>query len=217
VTAKHDYKYSARTEYERNGVASSYERLRFTGLLGRYRFHREQQAFRHIYSMLPNGIGILDCPCGNGRWWPMLREKASSVTAVDVSEEMLQMARQRAPSIGIPISVMRGEAEHLDLETDSVDYVFSFALTKHLPIPLQYAVLREFSRVAKAGVICSFGVFNHFTYEFWRRRNLDESYPVFVEELQWMAKEANLTVKAKVPCTTPVGVEHLVLFEKALR
>jgi hypothetical protein len=59
------------------------------------------------------------------------------------------------------------------------------------------------------------GVFNHVTYEFWRRRHLDESYPVFLEELQWMAKEANLVIKAKAPCTTPIGVEHLVLFERA--
>jgi hypothetical protein len=38
---------------------------------------------------------------------------------------------------------------------------------------------------------------------------------VFLEELQWMAKEANLVIKAKAPCTTPIGVEHLVLFERA--
>ena len=81
------------------------------------------------------------------------------------------------------IEICQGEAECLPLADGSVDYTFSHALTKHLPVPIQYAVLAEFARIARLGVICSFGVFSHLTYEFWRRRQLKESYPVFLEEL----------------------------------
>jgi ubiquinone/menaquinone biosynthesis C-methylase UbiE len=142
--------------------------------------------------------------------------KSRKIVGVDVSPQMLRVARQRAGSLHPTIEVVltEGDAEELPLDDGSVDYVFSHALTKHLPRPLQYRVLGEFARVAREGVICSFGVFNHFSYEVWRRRNLRESYPVLPEELHWMAEEAGLHVVTRRRCTTPVGVENSVLLQK---
>ena len=51
-------------------------------------------------------------------------------------------------------------------------------------------------------------------YAIWRRRNIEESYPVFLEELQWMAKAAGLKIRTMKKCTTPIGVEFSVLFDK---
>jgi ubiquinone/menaquinone biosynthesis C-methylase UbiE len=205
--------YGAKTSYD-SDVPEAYEESRFSGILGRYRYHREQHAIRRILRPLARGVTLLDCPCGTGRWWSVLAEKASSIVALDVSERMINFARQRAAFYSIPIEVGRGEAEALELEDESVEYVFSHALTKHLPVPVQYQVLGEFARVARLGVICSFGIFNHFTYEIWRRRGLKESYPVVLEELQWMASAAGLEIHEKIPCTTPLGVEHTVRFGK---
>ena len=112
---------------------------------------------------------------------------------------------------------MLGKAEKLPLPDKSVDYVFSHALTKHLPVPIQYHVLKEFSRISRLGVVCSFGVFTHVSYEFWRRRRLVESYPVFYEELEWMAEFAGLRVVKKIKCTTNLGTENTVLLQKVER
>jgi ubiquinone/menaquinone biosynthesis C-methylase UbiE len=213
-TVKNEFEYSAKRSYDHKGAAESYEALRFSGFLGRYRYRREQRAVKALIERLPKNVRILDCPCGTGRWWPLLSRRASEIMAVDMSEEMLRFARQRASQSEVPVTVVRGDAEQLDLDDGAVDYVFSHALTKHLPLPVQFKVLREFSRVATGGVVCSFGIFNHLTYEMWRRRQLEESYPVLLEQLQWMAKEAQLLIRKTVRCTTPVGVEHAVLFEK---
>lgn len=207
--------YSAKNAYTVEGTAESYEKIRFTGFLGRYRYRREQNAVRKLISTIPERALILDCPCGTGRWWAALSKRASAIVAMDVSEEMLNYARKQAETYAVPISVMKGDAEHIALPDDSVDFVFSHALTKHLPVPLQYQVLAEFARVARKGVICSFGIFTHLTYEFWRRRKLIESYPVIPEELNWMAKQAGLIVERAIPCTTPLGVEHTVFFRMA--
>ena len=43
---------------------------------------------------------------------------------------------------------------------------------------------------------------------------IKESYPVFFEELEWMAMEAKLTIRTMRKCTTPIGVERTVLFDK---
>ena len=139
-----------------------------------------------------------------------------AIIALDISQGMLHYAKERAKQFNIEIEVMEGDAENLLLDSNSVDFVFSHALTKHLPIPIQYEVLTEFSRIARFGIICSFGIFSHLSYEFWRRRNLRESYPIILEELQWMSKAAGLKIRTMRKCTTPIGVEHVVLFDKTI-
>jgi len=191
-----------------------YEKDRFSGVLGNYRYIREQRAVSSLVEMLPDGASIVDCPCGNGRWWPILTKKAKYIIAFDISKGMLHLAEKRVKESNIKIDLKEGEAENLPLDSNSIDYVFSHALTKHLPVPIQYDVLAEFARISRYGVICSFGIFSHITYEFWRHRHLKESYPVFFEELEWMAAAASLKIKTIRKCTTPIGVEHTVLFDK---
>jgi ubiquinone/menaquinone biosynthesis C-methylase UbiE len=158
---------------------------------------------------------MADVPCGTGRWWPQLAKRAGTILAFDISEGMREHARARAEGMdGVRVEVREGDAESLELEDGSVDWLFSFALTKHLPVPVQYAVLREFARVSRSGVICSFGIFTHLSYEVWRRRNRPESYPVNREEVSWMAEHAGLSVESVLRCSTPIGVEHVVAFRK---
>jgi len=202
--------YSARHSYGDYQIGVEYERRRFSGPLGRYRWRREQAAVRKLVTALPSGISILDCPCGTGRWWPALSKRASEIYAVDLSPGMLEHAAARASDWQVPVHLLAGDAESLPLADNSVDYTFSFALMKHLPRPVQYRVLREFARVSRFGVVCTFGVFGHVSYELWRRRSVAESYPMVIEELRWMAAAAGLQVIRSVSCTTPVGVERLV-------
>lgn len=207
-------KYSAKDSYQYGSAREEYENERFSGILGRYRYAREQRAVGSLVSMLPKGISIADCPCGNGRWWSVLAERANHIIALDVSQGMLKFAKDDAKKFDIEIEVREGDTENLNLQNESVDYTFSHALTKHLPIPIQYRVLSEFSRISRSGVICSFGIFSHLTYEIWRHRHIEESYPTFIEELKWMAKEARLNIREMRRCTTPFGVEYTVLFDK---
>lgn len=209
-----NYDYSAKEVYKHGNSREEYEKLRFSGLIGRYRHVREQATVSTIIERLPQDISILDCPCGSGRWWPVLARRAKKIIAMDISPGMIEHAKNEAQSLGLQIELFQGNAEKLDLFDSSVDYTFSFALTKHLPVPVQYKVLAEFARVSRKGVICTFGVFSHLTYEVWRRRHLAESYPVFFEELGWMAKEAGLKIEFMHKCTTLIGVEHVVLLKK---
>ncbi|MEV8367751.1 class I SAM-dependent methyltransferase [Streptomyces niveus] len=46
---------------------------------------------------LPIGGDVLELACGTGRWTPLLAARARSVTAVDVTAEVLDLARARTP------------------------------------------------------------------------------------------------------------------------
>ena len=157
--------YSAKHSYQDISAARNYEKDRYSSLFGRYIYQREQNAVGALVDRLPGGMVIADCPCGTGRWWPVLARRASRIIAIDISEGMRQYAVDRAASMELAIEVTSGDAEQLPLDDQSVDYVFSHALTKHLPVPVQYQVLSEFSRISRKGVICSFGVFTHLNYE----------------------------------------------------
>jgi ubiquinone/menaquinone biosynthesis C-methylase UbiE len=208
------YPYSAKEVYAEGQSRADYERDRFTGVLGRYRFAREQRAVIQLVDSLPSGVTFADCPCGSGRWWPVLARRASSIQAFDIAPGMRRHAAEEAKKIDLDVEVHEGDAESLPLADGSVDYVFSFALTKHLPLPVQFRVLAEFARVARRGVLSSFPVFSHLTYEIWRRRRLAESYGVLPEQLEWMAKSAGLKIQTMLKCTTPIGTERFVKFTK---
>jgi ubiquinone/menaquinone biosynthesis C-methylase UbiE len=210
----------AREVYRDYSVGESYERDRFSSLVGRYRFWHERKAVEHLLERVELDARILDCPCGTGRWWPILKQRNATIVAGDVSPGMRDHARQRAAADGYDIEIVEADAESLPFEDDSFDWVFSFALTKHLSRPMQYAILTEYARVARRGVLCSFGLLNHFTYEVWRqrhRRRLNagtvQSIPLVVEELDWMASCAGLQLVERRRCTTPVGVEYVCLFQ----
>ncbi|MEJ2866225.1 class I SAM-dependent methyltransferase [Actinomycetospora sp. OC33-EN08] len=207
--------YSARTSYADRGVVDSYEEHRFSGALGRYRWRREQNAVSAMLAGLPGGLSVLDVPCGIGRWWPLLATKAASIEALDVSPAMLQTARTRVDRVPVDVAVREGNAESLEYPDDEFDLVFSHALTKHLPIPIQYAVMGEFARVSREWVVCSFGVFDPVNYQVWKRLGLAESYPLLPEQFRDLCGAVGLRVVDSAKCTTPVGVERSFLLRKA--
>jgi len=207
--------YDAKTAYSEYSSASGYEeRTFYRGPLGWYRKRLERSAIAALTGRVESGSKILDLPCGNGRWFETLSRRAASLVAVDVSPGMLHYARDRAECLPIEIEFHQAAAEEIPIEDGSVDYTFSYALMKHLPVPVQYRVLAEFARVSSKGVICSFGVLKPISYMLWKRSKIAESYPVFIEEVGWMAAEAGLRIDEVRRCSTPVGLEHLVRFVK---
>lgn len=206
--------YSARHAYDSQS-AEDYERLRFSGLLGQYRWRREQTAVRELVSCIEAGSAVADIPCGIGRWWPVLATRASRIVGIDISPAMLERAESRARTSTIPTELRHGEAEAIPLGDLSVDYVFSFALTKHLPLRSQMRVLSEFARVSRIGVISTFSIVTSSNYEMWRRRRLVESFPMLIEQVSDIGAECGLRVERSVKCTTPLGIERLFFLSKA--
>ena len=210
--------YGARAAYQDARAAEHYGDADGTGgrgPLGRYRRALERRAVARLTAHIPEGATVLDCPCGNGRWLDAIADRGGRIVGLDLSPAMLGRARGRADALGIEAAFLAGEVEHLPLADASVDFTFSFALTKHLPQPVQRRALAEFGRVSRLGVICSFAVFGPVSRALWRRRGLVESYPLSRAELDGMAREAGLRVRRLVRCSTPLGVEHLARLDRA--
>ncbi len=214
--------YDARTRYQDRAEVGEFEAARYSSPLGRVRLAGERRAVQRVLAGLGPAECVLDCPCGIGRWAAILAESARRIIGLDISIPMLERAR-REQAGRFPLSLARAEAERLPLGDSCVDYVFCYALMKHLPPEVKRTVLREFARVAGRGVVASFAVFNLLTYLRWRwmtRRRPGQpdatvhSYPVWSKELDALAREAGLRVARRASVLGWFSLEKVFYLEK---
>ena len=215
--------YTARTAYQHRQAAEEYEDIRFRSRMGRLRRRREQAAVRRVLAELPAMERIADIPCGVGRWAPVLGERAERIFGLDISWAMLERARAEHGGKP-PLTLARAEAERLPLADGSVDIVFCFALMKHLPPEAKRAVLAEFARVSRRGLVVSFALFNPVTYLRWRwtmwrqRRSAGatvHSYPLWPGELSALAGELGFRVRRRAGVLGWLSLEKVLYLEKA--
>ncbi|MEM9694725.1 MAG: class I SAM-dependent methyltransferase [Myxococcota bacterium] len=191
----------------------SYEKDRFSGLLGRRRDARERRASHAAIQQFTRDSTVLDCPCGNGRWFERLGFRAGKIIARDVAPEMVKAAAERAV-LGVEIDTGVDDAEHLELADDAVDHVWCFALMKHLPDDMKRRVLREFARVASSRIAVSFCVTNPVSQAVWRARG-SRGYPNTEEELTAICASADLSIGALYSVSLPVvGLETIAVLER---
>jgi len=108
----------------------------------------------------PNRAEILDVGAGTGFLSLLLARKGHSITALDLTREMLDRAREKAAALNLNLNFVIGDAENLPFETESFDFVVSRWLLWTLPHP-DRAVL-EWKRVLKPGgcVLCIDGLWH---------------------------------------------------------
>lgn len=98
---------------------------------------------------------VLDLGCGVGRL------TLAGYCGVDISEEMIKIARKRRP-----MSIFRVcDGRSLPFSTDFFNYVFSVLLFQHLPLEGVITYIKETARVLKKGGIFKFQFINGFENE----------------------------------------------------
>ncbi|MFA6133898.1 MAG: class I SAM-dependent methyltransferase [Phycisphaerae bacterium] len=124
---------------------------------------REQRAVRGIFEAMPHCRSVLDVPSGAGRFLTVLTQGGREVTEMDISREILALARQQADSLGLQARFLEGDALRIPLPADSVDAVFCNRLLHHIGSPVdRVAFLREFHRVTRRYLVVSFFDFRSF-------------------------------------------------------
>ena len=96
------------------------------------------------------GKRVLDCCTGRGRMAIVAAaEGAASVTGIDISEEMLAIARSNALDAGVTVDFRRGGVTDLGLPNETADVVFCLEALLHLDDP--WRAIAEFRRVLSRG------------------------------------------------------------------
>ena len=125
-----------------------------------------------------NPRSVLDLPCGTGRFWPVLAEKADRVIyAADINQPMIDVGlRMRPPELVARVQTFEATAFAVPKPDDFVECVFSLRLMHHIEEPAhRVQILQEFARVASQTVLVSLWVDGN--YKAWRWRVREQRLP----------------------------------------
>lgn len=124
--------------------------------LGRYIFFRQTELILDL--VLPHaGERVLDVGCGSGNHLDFFRDKWCSITGIDPSAEMLEIARTK---LGSKAELILGQAEDLPFSDDEFDIVTLINVLEMANDPRK--VIAEAIRVCRSRVFIGF--INNFSF-----------------------------------------------------
>jgi len=141
------YSYSAYADPE---MARTFEDRRFGGAIGELVASTQARVLTDMTGDV-HDRAILDVGTGTGRAALYLARGGARVTAVDASEEMLAVARQRAAEQLVDVDFRRGDAHTLEFGDRAFDVVVCLRVLMHTPDWRR--CLSELCRVATRFVI----------------------------------------------------------------
>ena len=154
--------------YKSHKVADEYDRKRFSSPAGRVFNYLEKRTITKCFASLPKGSIIADAPCGTGRLAEPLLAAGYRVHGLDISDEMLDVARQRLR--GFPD---RFTCEVVDVKSSRpreplYDAALCARVLMHFPLDQQIEFLAGVARLSRTTVVINHSLDS--AYQRLRRR-----------------------------------------------
>lgn len=156
--------------------AQKYLRKHKDGFARRLSDRRDKQLARRALALAGEPGLVLDLPCGAGRFWPLLAEKANRVIiGADNSASMVKTACASQPAEVVKrVQPLQTSAFAIDMPDNAVDSIFCMRLMHHVGEAKDRAVLlKEFHRVTRDSVIISLWVDGNF--KAWKRKRAERN------------------------------------------
>ena len=139
--------------YANRSNARSFDDRRFGGPIGELVAGTQARVLANMVGRIQDR-DVLDVGTGTGRAALLLARGGAHVTAVDASEEMLAIGRERAAHDLVSVKFQIGDAHALDFKDRSFDAVVCFRVLMHTPAWRR--CLAEVCRVADRLVIIDY-------------------------------------------------------------
>lgn len=111
----------------------------------------ENRVIDGMLAEMPNGLRVLDCPVGTGRFLPLYALKQFTVTGIDINEDMLAVAREKGPIEGVELR--RGSIFNLDMPDNSFDLALVIRIVNLIKPDDMARALKEVQRVTAGQII----------------------------------------------------------------
>lgn len=161
---------------------------------------------------LPATGRAVDLGCGFGRSVEWLQHRYSRVVGVDISQRLLQQARQRFRE-SPHVEFLLGDGLNLPISDESVDFIYSFTVFQHIPRPFVENYLREFRRTLRPGGSAVFNILSGVNES--KRLGMpfrEWSIGYDPSEIQRLAKMAGLRTAKQVKWRLGGGTGHWAWF-----
>lgn len=122
------------------------------------RKHRaEMRMLDRIFAHIPPRQKVLDTPCGGGRVSAHLARQGHTMHAADLSDAMIEIARENLAGEGIDCAVSKQDIECLEFNDSQFDTTVCFRLFHHFPTPsIRRRAVDELCRVSRQYVALSY-------------------------------------------------------------
>jgi ubiquinone/menaquinone biosynthesis C-methylase UbiE len=134
-------------------------------LIGQIRWQKRLQL---LMSHVTTSMDILEVGCGTGILTRELAQKCTTVTAIDISPDLLKYARQKLAAY-TNFTLETGDAHRLSYQDQSFDMVIGNSILHHLD---SQACLLEFLRVLKPGGFIAFAEPNMKNPQIFLQKNI---------------------------------------------
>ena len=105
----------------------------------------QQRKYEVALSKISHANTIMDIGCGTGMLLDELVKRSKFTVGIDMSVEMLRIARQRSSGA----SLLCADADHLPLKDGSIEVAISVTMLQNIPDPA--VAMRELVRAVKLG------------------------------------------------------------------
>lgn len=100
------------------------------------------------------GARILDIGFGDGRNWLLLHHQRFRIYGVEISEGTVSLGRERARTLGIPVTLKVGTNAAIPFESEFFDYILASSSCYYVDAGTTFTDnLEEYCRVLKPGAI----------------------------------------------------------------
>jgi SAM-dependent methyltransferase len=120
------------THYADPATAETFDDRRFGGPIGTLVAATQARVLANFIGRIQQR-DILDVGTGTGRVAILLARGGANVTAIDASDAMLAVARQRAAADGVSVRFQSGDTHALEFADRSFDVVVSLRVLMHSP------------------------------------------------------------------------------------
>jgi 2-polyprenyl-3-methyl-5-hydroxy-6-metoxy-1,4-benzoquinol methylase len=204
--------YRGRTKYTKE-TAKKYQKRK----PGKHRV--EMRMIDKAFSHIPKTHRVLDVPCGGGRVTIHLARKGYKMSSADLSENMIEFARQHIAEAKLDCTVEQQDVEKFTLPDNSFDTIVSFRLFHHFPNPeIRQRVVNEMCRVAAHNVVLSY--FSPVSWTSMKRKlraargRKSEKYATALAEVVGYFEKAGFRLVKNYAQLPVIHTLHLAVFER---
>ena len=129
-------------------VAAQYEEVR----AGR-KWSAENQAVEQLLKHVALGSKVLDVPVGTGRLLPFLDARRAQVYGLDVSPDMIALARASADAIGMSAQLGIGDIRQIPFDDGAFDLVTCLRFLNWIDTAYLQQVVGELARVSRGKLL----------------------------------------------------------------
>lgn len=140
----------------RGEIAANYDQW-YQNPRGTFIDELETEAALQLFTAYPNQP-VLDAGCGTGNFSIKLAQMGSTVTGIDISEDMLSLAKNKTSQLGLDINFLKMDLHFLNFPDHSFAGAFSMAAWEFVTDPEK--AFAELWRVLKPGGKLLIGTIN---------------------------------------------------------